>query len=480
MTDSISSKPNKSADRDDDRKVYIQRSALRKQQSQYTADARSGTPPVKVAGISPDAVVYVDRPSPATAQRPPETQPVQTPHIASEQAIRRDISLIVPQDVIAAGSVKVLRPAQDTRANIVQNPRSAQSALANSGQIPLPLNPVRNVGEDNGRRRSVRESGRSYYPRMLTQKQRKAAKKASAIRGIAVGAGFIGLCAVLTFTGAAESILFPYTQTLQAEQLGHDSYNTAFEFITYEFPVEISVGSQVSYTLLSSGSTVQDALEDAGIVLGELDSTSLPLDHVMTDTDQIDIDVVDVRTRTEERYVPYGTKTVDSQTVPKGTTRVVSKGKNGVVTDTYECRYVNGELTEETLVSSAETSQPVDEVVYRGVGGVFTAPDGTKYSYSYYVDVSATAYGDVSEGTNPNWHGITAIGEKVRPGIIGVDPDVIPFRSNVYVIGDFGDFGVCYAADTGLAKGNILDIYMETYAEMVRFGRRDMRAYVLE
>ncbi|MHC1696254.1 MAG: G5 domain-containing protein [Eubacteriales bacterium] len=441
MTDSINSKPNKAADTDEFRKVYIQHASHKKQRDKTACDTQSGSP-AKVSGISRDIVVYVD---------------------AAIQPVKPEQSHIAPD---------ILHPVPQSDASHRTQP------------LPEPVKTVTStpstVSGAKTKRRSVMDTEVSYYPRMLTQKQRKAAKRASAIKGIAAGVFSLGVCAVLVISGAAEGILFPYTSTLEAQQLGHDSYNTAFEFITYEFPVEISMGDKVSYTLMSSGSTVKEVLEDAGIVLGELDSTSLPLDHVVSDNDEIEVEKVEVKTRTAERYVQYATKTVDSQTVPKGKTKVVKKGQNGVITDTYECRYINGELAEETLISSATTSQPVDEVINRGIGGVFTAPNGKKYKYSYYVDVSATAYGDVSEGTDPSWHGITAIGEKVRPGIIGVDPKVIPFRSNVYVIGDYGDFGVCYAADCGDATGNILDIYMETYAQMVKFGRRDMRAYVLE
>lgn len=64
--------------------------------------------------------------------------------------------------------------------------------------------------------------------------------------------------------------------------------------------------------------------------------------------------------------------------------------------------------------------------------------------------------------------GLTATGLPVAPGMVAVDPDVIPLGSRVFIN------GVEYlAADTGGAiKGNIIDIAMETHKEADDFGRR--------
>ena len=56
------------------------------------------------------------------------------------------------------------------------------------------------------------------------------------------------------------------------------------------------------------------------------------------------------------------------------------------------------------------------------------------------------------------------------------------FRSKVYVIGDYGDYGVCYAEDTGSKViGKSIDIYMGDDLEVMKeFGRRNMRVYILK
>ena len=86
------------------------------------------------------------------------------------------------------------------------------------------------------------------------------------------------------------------------------------------------------------------------------------------------------------------------------------------------------------------------------------------------------------ESTAYYGHGITASGLKpVRnpDGIstIAVDPNVIPLGSKVYVSG----YGLAIAADTGGAiKGNIIDVYLNSYEECMSWGRIQVTVQILE
>ena len=69
------------------------------------------------------------------------------------------------------------------------------------------------------------------------------------------------------------------------------------------------------------------------------------------------------------------------------------------------------------------------------------------------------------------------IGLKAGPGIIAVDPRVIPMRTKVYVEG----YGYAIAGDVGSAiKGNRIDVCFNTVREALNFGRRRVRIYILE
>ena len=93
------------------------------------------------------------------------------------------------------------------------------------------------------------------------------------------------------------------------------------------------------------------------------------------------------------------------------------------------------------------------------------------------LTMTATAYepGPTSCG---KWaDGYTAIGLKAEPGIVAVDPKVIPLGTRLYVEG----YGPALAGDVGGAiKGNRIDLLFETVEEALRYGRRKVKVYILE
>lgn len=127
-------------------------------------------------------------------------------------------------------------------------------------------------------------------------------------------------------------------------------------------------------------------------------------------------------------------------------------------------------ICEETEVLATE---PISQEIPADMGGIFVAPDGKEYEYSYYVDVTATAY---THTGNPTYMGTVA-----EVGVVAVDPSNIALGSEVYVIGSYGDYGVCRAEDIGGGiKGGRIDVFLDTEEECVNFGRREMRVYVLK
>ena len=129
------------------------------------------------------------------------------------------------------------------------------------------------------------------------------------------------------------------------------------------------------------------------------------------------------------------------------------------------------------MIETKKVRDPVTRVV--GVGApdstgtetrpMATAADGATF---YYVDsftVEATAY---------TWTGNrTATGTWPKVGTIAVDPRFISLGTKVYIEG----YGFAVAEDTGGAvKNNIVDLYMDSEAECVNWGRRNVTLYVLE
>lgn len=70
--------------------------------------------------------------------------------------------------------------------------------------------------------------------------------------------------------------------------------------------------------------------------------------------------------------------------------------------------------------------------------------------------------------------GRTATGGAVRRGIVAADPRVLPLGSRIQI--DAGSYSGTYTvADTGGAvKGRILDIWVSSCSEAIRFGRKSI------
>ncbi|SHE63002.1 3D (Asp-Asp-Asp) domain-containing protein [Seinonella peptonophila] len=106
------------------------------------------------------------------------------------------------------------------------------------------------------------------------------------------------------------------------------------------------------------------------------------------------------------------------------------------------------------------------------------------YQIKQKIDMKATAYGVAG---NEQWGTLTASGTHVRPGVVAVDPNVIPLGSKVYVTGydspylPKGGF-VGIAEDTGGAiKGNRIDIFVDKPESKVsQFGIQGVKVYILE
>jgi 3D (Asp-Asp-Asp) domain-containing protein len=73
-------------------------------------------------------------------------------------------------------------------------------------------------------------------------------------------------------------------------------------------------------------------------------------------------------------------------------------------------------------------------------------------------------------------YGITASGERIKPGYVAVDPTVIPMHSRLYIPG----YGMAYASDTGGAvKGRHIDVYIPDRHDALKWGRKIITVYIL-
>ena len=242
-----------------------------------------------------------------------------------------------------------------------------------------------------------------------------------------------------------------------------------------KFPVTVYFYDREAITCYTEPATLRQILAREGCVLKDSDRPTVDLDEMIEYQSWIMIDSVSYRQVTESEAIPFETVTYESDTVPRGTVKTVTWGVNGSKEKVYTVEYVNGKETNRTFQYEYIASNPTNQVDYYGVGGTFTAPDGTVYSYSHRVEVRATYY---------NIPGTTATGLPTGHNVVAVDPNVFPLGTEMYVISDSYDMGYRIAADTGGAvKGNLIDLWMdETNPDYIRFAHQgvvNMTAYVL-
>jgi 3D (Asp-Asp-Asp) domain-containing protein len=93
--------------------------------------------------------------------------------------------------------------------------------------------------------------------------------------------------------------------------------------------------------------------------------------------------------------------------------------------------------------------------------------------YARALTMEATAY--TSE--DPGCGLYTAGGNRLRRGLVAVDPRVIPLGTRLFVTG----YGNAVADDTGGAiKGNRIDLAYESRPDALKFGRRTVTVYILD
>jgi len=108
-----------------------------------------------------------------------------------------------------------------------------------------------------------------------------------------------------------------------------------------------------------------------------------------------------------------------------------------------------------------------------------TSANNAPANYQKVLDIKATAYAP-GPHDNDQWGNKTYIGSQVRPGIIAVDPNVIPLGSRVYIQYPDGHGEYAVAEDTGGAiKGNRVDIAKWTVNEAENFGIQNVKVFVV-
>ena len=254
------------------------------------------------------------------------------------------------------------------------------------------------------------------------------------------------------------------------------------------FDIYVTVDGE-TVTVPVVGGTVQEALEKAGVSLGEFDEISPAVSESVYEGMEITVTRVEYAERTVTAAVPFETEYIDNTNRQIGYENVLSEGSDGECVRTYKDMYVNGVLTVSDLVSEVVTVEASAQKIERGTAcavpyakmddpSALTLVDGVPENYTRIVSGKATAYS--SPKVNPK----TASGRDAVVGTVAVNPNVIPYGSELYIVSQDRKhvYGYAIAADTGLGmmQGTVaVDLFCASYADSCKWGAHYVDIFVI-
>lgn len=120
-----------------------------------------------------------------------------------------------------------------------------------------------------------------------------------------------------------------------------------------------------------AGSTVSQALQSAGITIGDLDQVDPALYTVLSDGDSVDLTRVREVFETEEQIIPFEKQVIRNESLPEGEMRQVQAGVNGLQELTYRRVLENDVETSRAVVKSAILQEAVPEIIMIGAQASF-------------------------------------------------------------------------------------------------------------
>ncbi len=231
--------------------------------------------------------------------------------------------------------------------------------------------------------------------------------------------------------------------------------------ISYAIDVKIDHASAPAQTRAANVGEFIKELDKAGFHVDEDDIVLPDRKEKLEDGSTVEIRQVEVVREKEKEATPFDTIEEEDRSMNKGEKETTQEGAEGEDLVTYQVTYTSGKETARTEIDRETIKEPVDQIIHVGVVETI---DGFAYTRK-----------EVFESTAYTGGGRTASGTRARVGEIAVDPRVIPLGTTVYIEG----LGLRTAEDTGGAiKGNIIDIYFDSYSQCRQWGRRSVTVYL--
>ena len=219
-------------------------------------------------------------------------------------------------------------------------------------------------------------------------------------------------------------------------------------FIERSIPVSVYVDGQ-SIRTRTHRERVGDVLAELGVTLQGRDYTQPALDAPAQAGLNVRVVRVSEAFLIEQEPVAFETQILPNPDMEIDTQQLTQEGESGVLQKRTRVRYADGQEVARVVEDQILLRAPRPKIIHYGtqiVVRTIQTPDGPR-EYWRHFRALATSYSAATAGTpktSPHY-GRTALGWAMRKGIVAVDPETIPFRSEMYVPG----YGVGVAADTG-------------------------------
>lgn len=267
---------------------------------------------------------------------------------------------------------------------------------------------------------------------------------------------------------------------------------TAYIEIERAYDVVLEVDKKTLF-LETATTTVGELLAREGISLGAFDEVTPAIDTTLYNDADVVVTRVEYKDTISRENIAYETEYVQNLNTVIGDNSVLTEGENGIRRITRREKYVNGELVDTSVIDTKIEKEPVSKVIEQGAALAepyakvvpetpFTLENGLPTEYTRIISGKATAY---TAGANA----LTASGRKAEIGTVAVNPNIIPYGSELYIVSQDGKtvYGYAVAADTGigLMEGQIaVDVYMgdreNHYIDSCRWGAVQVDIYVLQ
>lgn len=219
-------------------------------------------------------------------------------------------------------------------------------------------------------------------------------------------------------------------------------------------------------TVTTQATTVKMVLDELQIKLGPEDRVEPGLEEDFLDS--IKITRVQTKNITKEQAINYPVEKKTDSELYQGEQRVLQKGKKGLEKLVYEVVLEDGKEIGRKLLKKIVVRAPEAQVVAFGNRQIASRAGGN-IEFDQMIKMSSTGYTHTGRMTYTDiWPSV---------GIVAVDPKVIPLGTRLYIDG----YGYARAMDTGGAiKGNKIDLFFDTKAEALKWGRRSVQVFILK